>query len=114
MAVLLRRNGRSAAVVTGTTRRATRRYLIEEFRAGRVQVLCNFGVLTTGFDAPKIQAIIIARPTLSGVLYEQMIGRGMRGPRNGGTDYCVIIDMVDNIRRFQGQMAYTRMQDYWR
>jgi superfamily II DNA or RNA helicase len=114
MAVLLRRSGRSAAVVTGMTRRATRRHLIEEFRAGRLQVLCNYGVLTTGFDAPKIRAVMIARPTTSVVLYEQMIGRGMRGPCNGGTEECRVIDLQDNIARFQGQMAYQRMREVWK
>jgi superfamily II DNA or RNA helicase len=113
MAVLLRRSGRSAAVVTGSTRRATRRHLIEEFRAGRLQVLSNYGVLTTGFDAPKIRAVVIARPTTSVVLYEQMIGRGMRGPLNGGTEECLLIDLKDNIARFQGQMAYQRMREVW-
>jgi superfamily II DNA or RNA helicase len=113
MAVLLRRSGRSAAVVTGATRRATRRHLIEEFRAGRLQVLSNYGVLTTGFDAPKIRAVVIARPTTSVVLYEQMIGRGMRGPLNGGTEECLLIDLKDNIARFQGQMAYQRMREVW-
>ncbi|NJL55457.1 hypothetical protein HC928_09910 [bacterium] len=112
--VLLRRKGRSAAVVTGETRRATRRHIIEEFRAGRLRVLCNYGVLTTGFDAPKIRAVIIARPTTSVVLYEQMIGRGMRGPLNGGTEECLVIDLQDNIARFQGQMAYQRMREVWR
>jgi len=113
LAVLLRRRGRTAAVVTGITRRATRRYLIDEFRAGRLQVLCNFGVLTTGFDAPRIRAVVIARPTTSVVLYEQMIGRGMRGPLNGGTEECTVIDLADNITRFHGQMAYVRMREFW-
>lgn len=114
LAVLLRRKGHSAAFVSGETRRATRRYLIEEFRSGHLQVLSNYGVLTTGFDAPKIRAIVIARPTTSVVLYEQMIGRGMRGPLNGGTEECLVIDLADNIARFQGQMAYRRMEEYWK
>lgn len=114
LAVLLRRKGRSAAFISGETRRATRRYLIEEFRNGHIQVLSNYGVLTTGFDAPKIRAIVIARPTTSVVLYEQMIGRGMRGPLNGGTEECLLIDLADNITRFQGQMAYKRMEEYWK
>lgn len=114
MAILLRRARRTATVVTGETRRATRRHWIDEFRAGRIQVLCNYGVLTTGFDAPKIRAVVIARPTTSVVLYEQMIGRGMRGPLNGGTDTCLVIDLADNINRFEGQMAYARMRDVWR
>ncbi len=113
VSVMLRRQGRVAAVVTGHTRPATRRALIEAFRSGEIQVLCNYGVLTTGFDAPKINAVVISRPTASVVLYEQMIGRGMRGPLNGGTENCVVIDMADNIRRFQGQMAYARMMEQW-
>jgi superfamily II DNA or RNA helicase len=114
VAILLRRARRTAAVVIGATRRATRRHLIDEFRAGRIQVLCNYGVLTTGFDAPRIRAVVIARPTTSVVLYEQMIGRGMRGPLNGGTEICTVIDLADNINRFEGQMAYARMRDVWR
>ncbi len=112
VAVLLRRRGRAAETVTSDTRSATRRFLIEEFRSGQISVLCNYGVLTTGFDAPRVQAVVIARPTASPVLYEQMIGRGMRGPRFGGTDECLVVDVEDNIR-FAGQMAYHRYANYW-
>jgi superfamily II DNA or RNA helicase len=112
MAVLLRRAGRGAAAVTADTRNATRRALIEEFRSGRLSVLCNYGVLTTGFDAPRVRALVVGRPTTSPVLYEQMIGRGMRGPRFGGTETCQVIDINDNIR-FRGQLAYTRYSGYW-
>ena len=112
MAVLLRRAGRTADVVTADTRSATRRALIEDLRAGRLSVLCNYGVLTTGFDAPLVRALVVARPTTSPVLYEQMIGRGMRGPRFGGTARCTVVDIEDNIR-FQGQLAYTRYSQYW-
>ena len=62
VAVLLRRRGRTAATVTGETRAATRRAIIEEFRAGRIGTLCNYGVLTTGFDAPTVKALVISRP----------------------------------------------------
>jgi superfamily II DNA or RNA helicase len=112
MTVLLTRMGRTAAIVSGETRPATRRYLIEEFRGGRISVLCNYGVLTTGFDAPRIRAVVISRPTASPVLYEQMIGRGMRGPRFGGTEECLVIDVADNIG-FGGQMAFSRYRQYW-
>ncbi len=113
MAVLLNRRGRRAAIVSADTRQATRRFLIEEFRSHRVSVLCNYGVLTTGFDAPKVRAVVVARPTASPLLYEQMIGRGMRGPEFGGTEKCLVIDVEDNIQ-FQGQMAFTRFESYWR
>ena len=95
--VMLRSDGLSAACVTGTTRPAVRRRIIEEFRAGRISVLCNHGVLTTGFDAPRVKSLVIARPTTSPVLYEQMVGRGMRGTKFGGTATCEIHDVVDNL-----------------
>jgi superfamily II DNA or RNA helicase len=112
VALLLRRAGRSAGIVTGETRMATRRHRIEQFRAGDLSVLSNYGVLTTGFDAPLVRAVVVARPTTSPVLYEQMIGRGMRGFQFGGTDECLVVDIEDNIR-FDGQMAYTRYSSYW-
>ncbi|PPS89944.1 putative DNA repair helicase RadD [Streptomyces sp. MH60] len=112
MAVLLRRAGRAAEVVTSNTRSATRRALIEQFRDKRLSVLCNYGVLTTGFDAPAVRALVVGRPTTSPVLYEQMIGRGMRGPRFGGTKSCLVVDIEDNIR-FSGQLAYERYSGYW-
>lgn len=113
MALLLRRRGVSAAVVTAETARATRRAIVEDFRSGRIRVLCNYGIFTTGFDAPNVRAVVVARPTTSVVLYEQMIGRGMRGPRNGGTSDCLVIDFSDNLERFGVQMAYTRFVEYW-
>jgi len=97
MAILLQRGGRSAACVLGTTRPATRRALIERFRGGNLSVLCNYGVLTTGFDAPSVRCVAVARPTASPILYEQMMGRGMRGPEFGGTKQCLVIDVDDNI-----------------
>lgn len=112
MAVLLRRAGRPAEAITADTRSATRRALIEEFRGQRLSVLCNYQVLTTGFDAPRVRAVVIGRPTTSQVLYEQMIGRGMRGPHFGGTDKCTVVDVRDNIR-FRGQLAFTRYSAYW-
>ena len=59
-------------------------------------VLCNYGILTTGFDAPKTSAIVIARPTKSYVLYAQMVGRGIRGIKAGGNKTCEISTIMDN------------------
>lgn len=95
---LLQRGGRTAACVLGTTRPATRRATIERFRNGDLSVLCNYGVLTTGFDAPRVRCVVVARPTTSPILYEQMVGRGMRGLEFGGTKECLVIDVDDNIR----------------
>lgn len=97
MALVLRERGCSARAVTGETPPSDRREAIEEFKNGSVRVLTNFGVLTTGFDAPKTEAVVIARPTTSVVLYSQMVGRGLRGKSVGGTASCTVVDVIDNI-----------------
>lgn len=74
-----------------------RRKFIQMFRDGESKVLFNYGVLTTGFDAPNTDVVVIARPTSSPVLYNQMIGRGIRGPNVGGNKVCVLVDVIDNI-----------------
>jgi DNA repair protein RadD len=112
MAVLLRRRGRQAASVTAETRESTRRNLVDLFRRRKIQVLCNYGVLTTGFDAPQVRAVVIARPTASRVLYAQMIGRGMRGPVFGGTEECSVIDVGDNLIHTNGSRVTTAAQEY--
>jgi DNA repair protein RadD len=71
--------------------------IIRNFKNNNIQVLCNYGVLSTGFDDPKIDVVFMARPTNSIVLYSQIIGRGLRGPVIGGTDYCEIYTVFDNI-----------------
>src|SRR6266851_6525083 len=89
MAYLLRERNIPAAVVSGSTREATRRLVIGRFKRAEIRVLCNCEVLTTGFDAPRVTHVVVARPTVSQVLYEQMVGRGLRGVKFGGTQVCV-------------------------
>lgn len=106
--------GIKAGHVDGGTPTARRKSLIDSFRSGRLQVLCNYGVLTTGFDAPKCDVVFIARPTLSPVLYSQMIGRGLRGPAIGGTASCTLIDVRDNIVGFgDAGRVYRLFERYW-
>lgn len=113
MAFLLRQQGIEAAFVSGGTRDVSRRKIIGDFKAGRTQVLCNCEVLTTGFDAPKVTHVVMARPTVSQVLYEQMVGRGLRGPRFGGTATCQIIDLEDNYRSERPELGYKRFRALW-
>ncbi len=113
LAALLQTEGISAASISGVTPTATRRYAIEEFRAGRIRVLTNYNVLTTGFDAPSVRCVVIARPTYSPVLYQQMIGRGLRGPKNGGKSLCKIIDVKDNIVNYHKDLAFRGFEHLW-
>jgi len=102
MSNLLNKNGISSAAITGETKPGRRRDYIKRFKKdnseSRIQVLCNYAVLTTGFDAPGVNALIIARPTGSETLFQQMVGRGMRGPKFHGTPICNIITVFDNIQ----------------
>lgn len=79
------------------------------------KILCNYGILTTGFDAPETSAVLIARPTNSLVLYSQMVGRGLRGPKSGGTHVCDVITIVDkNLPAFWDiQAAFTNWEHAW-
>ncbi len=61
-----------------------RRDLVRRFQAQEIRVLTNYNVLSQGFDAPKVGAVYVVRPTFSLNRYQQMIGRGLRGPKNGG------------------------------
>jgi len=56
---------------------------------------------------------VIARPTFSPVLYHQMVGRGLRGPKMGGTQRCQILTVEDNLTRFQDRLAWVHFKDLW-
>jgi superfamily II DNA or RNA helicase len=114
MAFLLRQHGVSSAVVSASTRDATRRQIVSEFKNGEIRVLCNCEVLTTGFDAPRVTHIVVARPTVSQVLYEQMVGRGLRGPKFGGTEHCVIVNCEDDYRDQRPQLGYVGWRNVWK
>lgn len=106
--------GFSAAHVDGSTNSSTRAKIIQDFSSGQIQILSNYGVLATGFDAPKIDLLCIARPTKSPVLYSQMIGRGLRGPAVGGTPNCRIIEVRDNFENLGDQdQLYDSFKVYW-
>jgi DNA repair protein RadD len=73
-----------------------RKSLIDALRAGQIQGLTSCELITYGLDVPRVEAIIMLRPTLSRTLYFQMIGRGLR-PSPGKPD-CVILDHVGNLQ----------------
>lgn len=86
--------GVRAAVVSGGTPPEERKRLLQEYERSEIQVLCNCGVLTEGYDAPQTSCILMARPTKSRALYVQCVGRGTRlAPQK--TD-CIILDITDN------------------
>jgi len=114
LSAALNLRGVRAECVHGEMRRPDRYAAIADFRSGKIDVLTNFGVLTTGFDAPRTRTVIVARPTTSGVLYAQMIGRALRGPRMGGGEEGWVVDMRDNLDRF-GDVTnvYNAFEEFW-
>lgn len=80
-------------VVVGDTPDEERKQILLDFKNGDIKVIVNVGVLTEGFDEPSIDAIIIARPTRSTLLYTQIVGRGTRIFE--GKEHCIIIDIAD-------------------
>ena len=113
VAALLNTKGVKARSVSGSTDRAVRRRVVDDFRSGEINVLVNYGVFREGFDAPKTRAILVARPVYSPNLYFQMIGRGLRGPRNGGSERCLVINVQDNIDNFNRELAFTDLDWLW-
>ena len=93
--------------VHGKTPKKERARIIKAFQEGTIKTLFNVGVLTTGFDYPALDTIIIARPTRSLVLYMQIVGRGIR--LSEGKEYCAVVDMCGNIDRF-GKIEELRIE----
>ena len=87
--------GITAACVTGKTSLSQREDILSRFKAGEIQALTNANVLTTGFDFPDLDLIVMLRPTLSPALYMQMAGRGLR-PKSH-TKHCLVLDFAGNI-----------------
>ncbi len=98
MALYLKMRGIKARYVDSKMGIDSRVEAIKDFRESDLAVLCNFGVLTTGFDAPNIDCVFVGRPVKSTLLYTQMIGRGMRGTKSGGTEDVLVVDMDDNFQ----------------
>lgn len=100
-----------------TSSSVNRKNIIEKFKSNneKPMVLFNYGILTTGFDAPKTEAVVIARPTTSLTLYSQMVGRALRGKNVGGTAEAEIWTVVDKgLEAFYDmKIAFTNWSKYW-
>lgn len=103
-----------SVAITSDLDMSERQSKISLFKENKIKVITNFNVLTTGFDAPNIEVVIIARPTLSVVLYSQMIGRGLRGAKVGGTKEILLIDVDDNFNNMPNvYKAFTYFNEFF-
>ena len=103
------------ALVLGEMNSVDRANAISSFkdRNNPTNILINYEVLTTGFDSTNIKCVFITRPTQSIVLYSQMLGRGLRGPMMGGNAECLLVDIKDNLGRYDADMAFSHFDAYW-
>lgn len=117
IAAVLRARSLNAVAVTTRTPPHERARSIEAFKTKTASpmILCNYGVLTTGFDAPQTSCAVIARPTKSLVLYSQMVGRAIRGTKAGGNASAEIVTVVDQQLPGFGNVAdaFANWEDIW-
>ena len=86
----------TAECVSGETPDDERKAILEGLAEGAVECVTNVGVLTEGYDCPRVNAVVMCRATKSKALYIQCLGRGLRPfPRGAKTD-CMVIDLVGN------------------
>src|SRR6476661_1096867 len=118
LAAVLKARNWQASAVTAKTPASERERIIARFKedSPETKIICNYGVLTTGFDAPRTSAAVIARPTKSLVLYSQMVGRAIRGLKAGGNEQAEIVTVVDTDLPGFGSVAdaFNNWEDIWR
>jgi superfamily II DNA or RNA helicase len=95
MAELYEKNGiKTRYLYADGFSKTKRKQLIEDWKAGKFQMLCCVDIMNEGFDFPEIETLLMARPTRSKTLWMQQIGRGARNALNKLSAY--ILDFVDN------------------
>ena len=99
--------GVNSSVLTDKTGARERDFIVNQFALGKLKCLINVNILSTGFDAPNIDLIICARPTISPIFYVQMMGRGMRvndyklqiNDKTKQKNGCMVLDFVGNVEK---------------
>lgn len=117
---LLKYQNIPTGLITADTDLDVRQSVIEKYRnphcgEDEIRVLVNYGVLTTGFDAPKTNVAIIARPTNSLSLFSQMVGRATRGVRAKGNSTSDIYYIKDTLTGLVNMVeAFSHWDDAWK
>ncbi|PVU88339.1 hypothetical protein BB559_005616 [Furculomyces boomerangus] len=92
--------GVDARHILGTTNNIDRTVILSDFKKGNFPVLINCDILTEGTDVPNIDCILMARPTKSHTLFQQMLGRGVR--LHPDKKDCLVVDFVDSFKKKSG------------
>ena len=97
-----------SAMVTGETPKRERERILADFKAGKLKVVANVGTLTTGFDYPELDTIVVARPTRSLSLWYQIVGRAIRPHASKQASW--VVDLCGTYRIF-GKVEDLEMVD---
>lgn len=96
-----------AEVVSAKSKPKERKRVVDGFKSGEIKMVMNVGVLTTGFDHPSLDCVVLLRPTRSIGLFYQMLGRGLR--KAEGKEFCTIVDMTDTVKKI-GRVESIRVE----
>lgn len=107
MAEEFQKRGVKAAHVSGRMKHDQRQEILNAYQAGEIQVLCACDILNEGWDSPETEVLLMARPTLSKVIYIQQLGRGTRPAP--GKNYLLVFDFIDNTNRYAQAMNTHRL-----
>lgn len=107
-----KREGLNVYMIDGTTKLKERKEIIQAFKEQNDAIVCNVGVLTTGFDEPSIKVVILNRATKSLALYLQMVGRGSRIAPN--KDKFTVLDLGKNTVRHGRYDVFRDWEKYFR
>ncbi|KAJ3277353.1 hypothetical protein HK104_003370, partial [Borealophlyctis nickersoniae] len=97
LTAVFQKHGVDARAVDSNVPKAVRGDLMDEFADGAFPVLVNCAIMTEGVDIPRVDCLVLARPTQSDVFLQQMLGRGMR--LYEGKEYCLVLDFVDTMKK---------------
>ena len=107
LARLFVQHGVKARSVSGRMPSKERDDVLAAFAGGDLELLCACDILNEGWDCPEVQVLLMARPTLSKVIYLQQLGRGTR--KAEGKDGLYVFDFVDNARRYSVPLSLHRV-----
>lgn len=107
LAALFRQYGVSAQSVPGTMRSGERAEVLRKYSQGELYMLCACDILNEGWDCPDVEVLLMARPTLSRIVYMQQLGRGTR--KAPGKELLIVFDFVDNPGRYNAGLSLHRL-----
>lgn len=107
LAALFCKHGVAARSVSGTMRPHERDEILRKYAHGKLRMLCACDILNEGWDCPDVEVLLMARPTLSKIIYMQQLGRGTR--KAPGKESLIVFDFVDNPSRYNVSLNLHRL-----